>query len=169
MSSLTPQFLQCSSTHVLPRGPERQKKLIISSERRSLKSTTFIIIFGHKQAKVLLMKHIWKLKEMYLLKRRICSKIAKGHFFKVTETARWEPPSTKGRLFRTFSSYSLSFNSGLCNHRNGYCPSLKRFIWFLKFLYEANFINNYSQSEIYFTLWAFAYCCLQLQASSDWR
>ena len=34
-----------------------------------------------------------------------------------------------------------------------------------KFLFEAIFIN--SQSEIYFTVWAFAYCLLQ--ASSDWR
>ena len=41
--------------------------------------------------------------------------------------------------------------------------SLKRFIWLVNFI-EAIFIN--SQSEIYFTLWAFTYCLLQ--ASSDW-
>ena len=34
-----------------------------------------------------------------------------------------------------------------------------------KFLFEAIFIN--SRSEMYFSLWAFAYCLLQ--ASSDWR
>ena len=36
--------------------------------------------------------------------------------------------------------------------------------WWL-LVFEANFLN--SQSEIYSTLWAFAYCLLQ--ASSDWR
>ena len=41
-----------------------------------------------------------------------------------------------GSLFRTFNSYSLNFNSGLCNRHNGFClrrtPSSgsEQFLWF---------------------------------------
>ena len=68
---------------------ERQKKLITSSERRSLKSSTSkLIIFGHWLAIVLLMKHIWKIKGLLLSKRR---KMQCNHK-NMTETAHWEPP-----------------------------------------------------------------------------
>ena len=46
--------------------------------------------------------------------------------------------STKGRLFRTFNSYSLNFKRGLCNRRTDYrpyrapCPGDEQFLWFLK-------------------------------------
>ena len=38
------------------------------------------------------MKDIWKIKMLLLPKRRKSDEIAKGHFSKITETARWEPP-----------------------------------------------------------------------------
>ena len=46
--------------------------------------------------------------------------------------------SKKGRLFRTFNSYSLNFKGRLCNRRTGYCqcrapcPGGEQFLWFLK-------------------------------------
>ena len=46
--------------------------------------------------------------------------------------------TTKGRLFRTFNSYTFNFKSGLCNRHSGYCPCRapcpggKQFMWFLK-------------------------------------
>ena len=46
--------------------------------------------------------------------------------------------STKGRLFRTFNSYSFSFKGGLCNCCAGYCPCRapcpggEQFQWSLK-------------------------------------
>ena len=44
--------------------------------------------------------------------------------------------STKGRLFRTFNSYSFNFKGGLYNRRTGYCPCRapcpggEQFLWF---------------------------------------
>ena len=46
--------------------------------------------------------------------------------------------STKGRLIRTFNSYSFNFKGWLCNRRTGYCPCWApcpggdQFLWFLK-------------------------------------
>ena len=46
--------------------------------------------------------------------------------------------STKGRLFRTFNSYSFNFKGGLCDRRTGYCPCWascpggEQFLWYLK-------------------------------------
>ena len=45
--------------------------------------------------------------------------------------------STKGRLFRTFNSYSFNIKGGLCNRRTGYCscrapcPGGEQYLWFL--------------------------------------
>ena len=47
-------------------------------------------------------------------------------------------PSMKGRLFRTFNSYSFNFIGGLCNHRTGYylcqapCLGGEQILLFLK-------------------------------------
>ena len=50
---------------------ERQKKLITSSGRRSLKSTmSKLMIFGHKLALILLTKNIWKTEDFLVSKRR---------------------------------------------------------------------------------------------------
>ena len=46
--------------------------------------------------------------------------------------------SMKGCLFRTFNSYSLNFNGGLCNCHISFCPEQslslggELFLWFLK-------------------------------------
>ena len=96
---------------------ERQKKLITTSERHSLNSTTVkLIIFGHRYVIVLLIKHIWKSKGCFCQKGEKCGEISKGRVF------FFKNHSTKGRLFRTFNSYSFIFKGGLCNRRNGYCP-----------------------------------------------
>ena len=49
------------------------------------------------------MKHIWKNKRLFLPKRRKCDEIAKGHFSKSTETARWELPRKAA-----YSEHSIS-------------------------------------------------------------
>ena len=97
---------------------ERQKKLITSSEWRSLKSTSSKwIIFGHRyKAIVLLMRHIWKIKGLLLSKRRKMRWNCKRSFFKNHRKCSLRT-STIGCLFRTFN-----FKGGLCNHRAGYCP-----------------------------------------------
>ena len=67
---------------------ERQKKLITSSGRRSLKSTASkLIIFGHKEALILLNKNIRKKQDILASKRRKYGLITKGNFSKIAETA----------------------------------------------------------------------------------
>ena len=51
------------------------------------------------------MNHIWKIKGLLLSKRRKC-KIAKGHFSKITEIARWEPPR-----MTVYSEHSIAIHS----------------------------------------------------------
>ena len=86
---------------------ERQKKLISSSERHSLKSTpSKLIIFGHRLAIVILIKlikHIY-LKNIYnklaWVKKDKFGEIASGQFSNITETARlsaWEFGADKSR------------------------------------------------------------------------
>ena len=68
---------------------ERQKKLITSSERHSLKSkASEWIIFGHSLAIVLLTKHISKTNVWLSQKGVNWGEIARGHFSKITDTAR---------------------------------------------------------------------------------
>ena len=67
---------------------ERQKKRVTSSERRSQKSTKLkLIILVRRIAKVLLMKHISKIKACFCQKGEILFEIAKGRFSNITETA----------------------------------------------------------------------------------
>ena len=117
---------------------ERQKKLTTSSERRSLKSTAWkLIIFRHRYAIVLPMKHIWKIQRFLLPKRRKMRWNQTRSLFKINRNRLLET-SMKGRLFRTFNSYSFTFKGGLCNRRTGYCPYRapclggEQFLWFLK-------------------------------------
>ena len=119
---------------------ERPKKLITSSERCSLKSTASkLIIFRHRKAVVLLMKHIWKIKRLLLPKKRKMWWNRKRSLFRNHRKCSLRT-STKGHLFRTFNSYSYSFNlkGGLCNRRTGYCPYRapcpggEQFLWSLK-------------------------------------
>ena len=57
------------------------------------------------------------------VKRRNAVKLQKVIFLKSQKNCLLRT-STKGRLFRTFNSYSFifnMFNGGLCNHRIGFC------------------------------------------------
>ena len=117
---------------------ERQKKLITSSGRRSLKSTlSKLIIFGHKSALILLNKNIWKTQDFLASKRRKMRLNHERSFFKNRRNCS---PSELhgGGLFRTFNSYSFNFNGGSRKRRRGYCllrtPSLrgKQFLWFFE-------------------------------------
>ena len=112
----------CTNCLVKDTYTARQKKLITSSERRSLKSTTLkLITFGHIEAKVL-MKHIlWKIKWMLLSKRRKMRWNRKRSSFKNHRNCSLKT-STKGRLFRTFNSYSFNFNGrfNICNCHTGF-------------------------------------------------
>ena len=113
----------------LGRYTERQKKLITSSARRSLKSTlSKLIIFGHKQALILLNKNIWKTQDFRVPKRR---KLRLNHERSFFENRRNCSPSELhgGGIFRTFNSYSFNFNGGLRKRRTGFCllrtPSMR--------------------------------------------
>ena len=81
------------------------------------------------------MKHIWKIKGLLLPKRRNKWWNRKRSFFKNHRNCSLRT-SMKGRLFKTFNSYSFNFIGGLCNRRTGYylCRALwpgdKQFLWF---------------------------------------
>ena len=84
------------------------------------------------------MKHIWKIKRLVLAKRRKMRWYRKRSLFKNHRNCSLRT-SAKGRLFRTFNSYSCNFKGGLCNRRTGYCPYRAQcprgelqFLWFLK-------------------------------------
>ena len=132
-------FLRNGITCTVHTQTERQKKLITSSEQRSLKSTAskLIIIFRHRQAIVLLMTHIWKIKRLLLPKMRKMWWNYKMSRFKNHRNCSLRT-SMKDRQFRTFNSYSVNFKGGLCNRRIGYClyraprPGGEQFLWFLK-------------------------------------
>ena len=67
---------------------ERQKKLITSSEWHSLKSTASKwFISGHRLGKVILNKHILKIKVYFNQRGDKCDEIARGQFSKITEIA----------------------------------------------------------------------------------
>ena len=57
------------------------------------------------------MTHKWKI-YFCCHKGEKCDEIAKGHFSKITETARWEPPR-KAAYTEHFNSYSFNFKGGL--------------------------------------------------------
>ena len=112
------------------------KRNITSSEWRSLKSTTLKwIIFGHRWAKLLLMKHIYKIEGMLLSKRRKIRGNRKRSVFKNHRNCSLRT-ATKGRLFINFNySFSLNFNDRLRNRRTGFClwqtlhPGGEQFLW----------------------------------------
>ena len=117
---------------------EHQKKLITSSERHSLKSFALkLIISRQRQAILLLMKHIWKIKRLLLPKKEKNAMKSQRSLFKNHRNCSLRT-STKGRLFRTFNSYSFNFKGGLCNRRTGYCPyraacpGSEQIMWLLK-------------------------------------
>ena len=74
---------------------ERQKKLITSSERHSLKSKALKwIIIGHRLAIVLLTKHISKIKRVIESKEsKIIGEIARGSFF--NNHRNYSPPGQR--------------------------------------------------------------------------
>ena len=118
---------------------ECQKKLITSSGRLSLKSMlSKLMIFGHKQALILLNKNIWKTQDFLVPKKR--RKLQLNHERSFFENCRNCSPSKHhgGSLFRTFNSYSSNFNGGLRKPHTGFCllrtpsPRCKQFLWFLK-------------------------------------
>ena len=88
---------------------DRQKKLITSSERHSLNFTTSKwIIFGHWQATVLRMKHIWKIRGCFCQKGEKSGEIAKGHFSNITETACREFPRKAAYSKHSIVIHSIS-------------------------------------------------------------
>ena len=97
---------------------ERQKKLITSSGRRSLKSTLSKWIFRHN-------KNIWKKKKNSCVKKeKNAGKSRKVIFSKIEETAHRassERATQRYTKFRTFDSYSLNFNGGLRKRRTAFC------------------------------------------------
>ena len=101
---------------------ERQKKLITSSERGSLKSTAWkLIMFRHKISyHILLKKHIWKVKWLLLPKRRKCDEIATDHFQKPQKLLIENLP--KRSPIQNINLVNLVFNGGLYNRRTGFCP-----------------------------------------------
>ena len=117
---------------------ERQKKLITSSERRSLKCTlSKFIIFGHRLALILLNENIWKNKCLLVSKRRKMLWNCKRTFF--LNRRNCSPSKLhRGSLFRTFISYSFNFSGGLCNRHIVFFPlwtpgpGVKQFLWVLK-------------------------------------
>ena len=53
------------------------------------------------------MKHIWKMKDCFCRKGEKCD-IAKGYFFKITETACWEPPRKAAYSGHSIIIHSIS-------------------------------------------------------------
>ena len=105
-----------SSTVLIP-GTLSIKRNITSSEWCSLKSTpSKLIIFGHWYTIVLIEAHLKSQMVPFVKKGEKCGEIAHRSLVKSTET-RSPRTSTKGRLFRTFNSYSFKFNGRLCNCR----------------------------------------------------
>ena len=101
---------------------ERQKKLIASSGRHSLKSTlSKLIIFGHKWALILLNKNIWKTQDFLAWKRRKMRLNHEKVIFRKSQKLLTERALSElhgGGLFRTFNSYnSFNFNGGLRKRR----------------------------------------------------
>ena len=83
-------FFWFACLHGLPSYTERQKKLITSSERHSLKSkASKWIIFGHRLAIfIFILAHLKnKTKVCCTQQGEICGEIARGQFSKITETA----------------------------------------------------------------------------------
>ena len=121
---------------------ERQKKLITSSGRRSLKSTlSKLIIFGHKKALILLTKNIYKKTRFSCVGKEKNAVKSRQIIFRKSQKllTEWALSELHGAsLFRTFNSYSFNFNGGLRKRRTGFCllrtpsPKGKEFLWFLK-------------------------------------
>ena len=135
---------------------ERQKKLITSSERHSLKSTASkCIIFGPRLVKVILNKHIKKIKFHFRQKGDKCGESARGKFSKITETARlpgWEYEADKSRyggyitrhwnLINCYCMFWIGcfrgthWESSFCDFRK---ITFRDFTAFFSFLTQANF------------------------------
>ena len=140
---------------------ERQKKLITSSGRRSLKSTlSKLVILGHKSALILLNKIIWKSQDFLLSNIRKMRLNPERSFFKKSQKLLIERALSElrgGSLFRTFNSYSFNFNGGLRKRRTGFCllrtprPRGKQFLRFLKIdLYFIEFISSLIEVNFFF-------------------
>ena len=117
------------------------------------------------------MKHIWKIKGLLLLKRRKIRWNRKGSFFKNHRNCSLRT-SAKGRLFRTFNSYSFNYKGGLCNCHTGYCPCWapcprdEQILWFLEYdLLRVHLISLFfdSSKRLFFEMWlvrtTIAYLC----------
>ena len=129
---------------------EHQKKVITSSEQRSLKSTpSKLIIFGYRQASTLLMKHIWKKQRFACVKK---------------EKMQWNRRS----FFKNhvYSEHSIAIHSismagyvttVLAFVHAKLCVGGKQFLWFKK--------NDLSRFHIFSflveaNLWCFFLMCL---------
>ena len=83
------------------------------------------------------MKHIWKIKKVAFAKKEKNVMILQKVTFQKSQKQLAENLA-KGRLFRTFNSYSFNFKGGICNRCTGYCPygaprpGGEQFLWFLK-------------------------------------
>ena len=96
----------CCIKYFLPRA----LSLITSSERRSIKSiSSESIIFRKRWAIVLLMTHIWKLKDYFCQKGENVMNSQKVTFEKSqTETARLEPPRKAAYSEHSIAIHSIS-------------------------------------------------------------
>ena len=54
------------------------------------------------------MKHISKILRLLCQKGEKCDEIVKGHFSKITETARWEPPRKAAYSEHSIAIHSIS-------------------------------------------------------------
>ena len=74
------------------------------------------------------MKHIWKIKKVaFAKKEKNAMKLQKVTFQKSQKL--FAENLAKGRLFRTFNSYSFNFKGGLCNRRTGYIVHTELLAW----------------------------------------
>ena len=108
---------------------ERQKKLITSSVWRSLKFTlSKLIIFGHREAEILLNKNIWKPKVcLQVPKRRKFAKLTHVHCY----------------MYEQLGIPSGSFEDGIENNSSFECPGPSLLItWNLFWIYKRCHRNN---------------------------
>ena len=113
---------------------ERQKKLITSSERHSLKFTTSkLIIFGHSWALILLNQNIWKKQRSACVKKEKNVVKSQMVIFSLKNRRNCSPSSSSISI-----PISINFNGGLCNRYYWLClwrnpsPGGEEFLqWFL--------------------------------------
>ena len=115
-------FLVCHDYNKMFNYTLSIKRNFTSLKRRSLKSiASKLIIFRHRYAIVLLMKHIWKSKGCFYQKRRQIWWNRKRSVSKITQTAHWEPPQKAAYSEHLIAFHSIS-KASYCDCRTCFCP-----------------------------------------------